>query len=426
MKPGRVMIYLTIFIVFAFFYYFFEIRSDREKQRLIEAEQQVFALNFDEVNEVEYLNKGIYFHFQKDDPYWRMVKPIYTPADDWVLEGLIREALGIKKERVFPGEIQDEAQYGLDNPEIVLTLIKNGSNVAANSGESSSDRPGDEASLVVGKVNPTGRFFYARLKNNPDLFTINSALGPALSKNLYDLRDKSLLLYPGENIDSLVLSAPGRETVELSKKSLRNWEVASPEKTAADNDVVQKFIFQGLKGRVTEFVPPETEKSSDAPGRKWLPDHWPRDDGGAPKDKYGFSRPAIHLKISSEGWPVSEISIGKMKESSDPAKKMFWAKSTERKDVMLIDQSLVDKLDLTLFDLKDRHMLHIDREEIASFEIISGRTDLKARYADDEWIIDSPAGSKTRQAEIIGFLMDMKDLRYIRVLESEPEKRFSS
>ena len=49
-----------------------------------------------------------------------------------------------------------------------------------------------------------------------------------MTKTLYDLRDKALVLCPGEKIDRLVITLADGSEIELAKKSLRHWDLVKP------------------------------------------------------------------------------------------------------------------------------------------------------------------------------------------------------
>ncbi|MFH1139916.1 MAG: DUF4340 domain-containing protein [Pseudomonadota bacterium] len=389
MKPKSLLIYLVAFALVGTFYYFYEVRYQGRQNELKEANAKVFNLEMDQVQGLELKNGSETLDLVRDKPdQWRLVRPAATPADRWEVEGLARQVLEGKKERVFADPVDNLADYGLKDPGISLTWKGEGNKPAA-------------PTLFVGDENPSGSSRYARLGDSKEVFTVGASLYYDLNKKLYDLREKALVLTPGEKIDGLVLYADGE--IELKKNGIRRWDITKPTPGRADDDELQKLVYQGLKGRVNEFVAAE-------PGRD-----------------LGFDPPRARIKVMSAGRVEAEILVGREETSvskEDVTKeevKGVWVRSTQRPELMLLPERAASILLAKYEDLKDRHVLDLDRRTLSSLEIRGGQVVLKAERKDNAWKVTSPPDAASRDGDLESFLLALEDLKYSRRLDADGE-----
>lgn len=390
MKPRQILIYLLIFIAVGLFYYVYEVRLGEKKAELEKSEAGIFSLKADEVTAIRLRNEKGEFYITKKGPHkWRLLKPIKTPADEWAVEGLIRGALQGEKDRVFSEPVKDLSAFGLDKPGVTLTLLSGEKQLAP--------------TLSLGGRNPAGFLYYARLGRSSRVFTVVAAVRQDLDKSLFDLRDKSLVLVPEDEIGGLRLS--GREEIELEKKGPGRWAVVKPEPGPADNDRVKTYLFRALKGRVQRFI-----------------------GLGANNRDYGFDQPRVRVQVLRDGQVAAEVVVGRAKmkpaakgSGKEPEAEGFWARSTERPEVLLITKETAEGLDKTYDDFKERHVLDLAGRDFYAVDIVSGKTRLQAKKVKTIWEVIEPRDSVSRDHHIMVLLMTLEDLRYVRSLGSAQE-----
>jgi len=381
MRPRQLLIYLVIFLAVGLFYYFFEIRPDKKEAQLKEARTKIYNLSADRITAIKYRNGGKEFRLVRSAPdEWRLVEPIQTPADRWEVEGMLDAVLKGEKDRVFDEPVENLAEFGLDRPEIALTLMS-GSEILA-------------PTLALGHKNPMGFLYYARLGEAGEVFTVVAPLRQELDKSLFDLRDKSVILFPGEKIDGLRII--GREEIELKKKGLRRWAVVKPEAGPADNDEVQKIVYRALKGRVRAF--------KEAAG-----------DG----EKYGFDQPKLKVEVLAEGKTAAELIVGRGRaalsgDQSEP--QGYWARSSERREIFIIGQEIIEALDRNFFEIKDRHVLDFERYNVGALEVGKGRDRFSAEKVQGIWEVKEPKDGVSDDRAVVSFLMALEDLKYVKNL----------
>ncbi|MDY6850458.1 MAG: DUF4340 domain-containing protein [Thermodesulfobacteriota bacterium] len=385
MKPRRILVYLLIFIAVGLFYYVYEVRLGEKQAGLEKSEAGIFDLKADEITAIRLRNeKGEFDIIKKGPDKWRLLKPIKTPADEWAVESLIRSALQGEKDRVFSEPVKDLSAFGLDKPGVSLTLLAGEKQLAP--------------TLFLGGSNPAGFLYYARLGRSSRVFTVVAAVRRDLDKPLFDLRDKSLVLVPEDKIDGLRIS--GREEVELKKTGPGRWAVVKPESGPADNGRVRTYLLRALKGRVQKFIQPGA------------------DDAG-----YGFDRPRVRVRVLRGGKVAAEVVVGRAEmkpvaegPGREPETKGFWARSTERPEVMLITKETAEGLDKTHYDFKERHVLDLEGRDFSAIEIVSGKKRLQAKKVKTIWEVIEPRDSVSRDRHIMILLMTLEDLRYVSSL----------
>ena len=282
MKAKNLIVYAIILAVLGGVYWVYDVRLAGDRQREATEKAKIFNLNFDQVTRVVSKVGDREFRIERDPgtDEWRMTEPVDTPADRWAVEGMVVGVLEAEKDRVLENSGSNLAEYGLDKPSAQLTL--------------SNEKGPLAPTLFLGGTNPMGFLSYARLGDEKDVFTVTAPVRQDLTHSLYDLRDKSLVLIPGEKVDRIRIE--GRGVLALERRGIRNWDVVDPDRVRADADVVQRILYAGLKSRAVAFVPP-----------------------GALTEDFGFEQPRMKITAVSKGRRV-ELTIGHQRQREEPEK----------------------------------------------------------------------------------------------------------
>lgn len=392
MKPRSILIYLAVLIAVGLAYYIIDVRIAARDNELKEAQSKIFDLKMDQVTALKIKTGGEEIHITRmGENAWKIISPVQTPGDEWTVEGLIRQAVEGLKERVFEEPVEDISQFGLDNPSISLTLLNGDQPLAP--------------TLSIGSANPMGQLHYARLGDSRDVFMIPAPLKTQLNQSLFGLRDKSLVLEPGEKIDGVELI--GEKNIKLKKKGIRSWDLIEPETGPADDDVVQKLVYRGLKGDVVKFIEPK--------------------DG---VDNYGLDQSSLRIRVHSGGDLKAEVVIGKKAEGSEieglnPGFEGYWVKSSERPEIMLVDAETIETLTVKAADLKDRRVLAMDARNLEKIEIDKGETHFLVKKINNIWDVLEPGEPISEDGDIERFIRGMGELKYERLAsQTESESGF--
>lgn len=392
MKPKSILVYLVVLAALGSFYYIYDVRMAAQKNELKKAEAKIYSLEVDQVTEFKSRVGDRELHAVREGKEdWKLVKPFETQADRWEVEGVIRSAVQGEKDRVFEDPIKDFTQFGLDKPEIELTLMDKGKSLAP--------------TLNIGAKNPIGFLSYARLGDSNEVFTITAPFRQDLSKTLYDLRDKSLVLASGEKINRIKVT--GANEYELVRKGLRRWDIISPEPGPADGDVVQKILYSALKSKIRQFI----DKDQVKPGDK--------------EDPFGFEKSKVKVQIFSEDRPEVKLVIGNQRdmpadaEEAKTAVEGVWARSSERSELLVIIPETAQLLSTKFEAVKDRHVLFFNRGLLTSLNVELKGRGMKVKKIKDIWDVLEPGEPVSQDRHIESFLHSIEDMKFVRVLDDK-------
>jgi len=94
--------------------------------------------------------------------------------------------------------------------------------------------------LLIGDDTPTGSAVYAKLNDDPRIFTIASYNKNSIDKSANDLRDKRLLTVNGDKITKLELVAK-KQDLEFGRNK-DQWQIVKPAPLRADGSKVEDLI----------------------------------------------------------------------------------------------------------------------------------------------------------------------------------------
>ena len=126
---------------------------------------------------------------------WRLLKPQVLDADVLVVEGILAQALPIRRRLVVPNPdkvpLEERLEsYGIEPPTQSLTL-KSGTKVET---------------VAFGMDNAFDKSLYAYLQATGEIVTVANTLRHQLGKSLFDLRKKQLVEFERSAVTSLVVT----------------------------------------------------------------------------------------------------------------------------------------------------------------------------------------------------------------------------
>jgi hypothetical protein len=383
------LIYLAVFVALAAAYWAFESRTPSGEPEVAD-ELTVWNVGFQDVAAAEYNNRDFEARIVKTDQgHWKLTRPVETPADRWEVESLIRRGLEAKKSRVL-GDVEDLGEFGLKEPRIALTLFGSGDGGGAE---------GPVApTLFVGGQNPTQDQYYARLDGTRQVFLLSGALEYDLNKTLYDLRDKSLALTPGETVDRVAIETDAGR-VALDRAGLRKWTLSEPLEAKADDDRATRLIYEGLKSRAEMFM--EIRPNMD------------------------LDDPRAEVRIESAGQVVEVLTVGgeaEVRTADGENVSGVWVKSSKRNRAGLARPVAMDLILVAADDLIDLDLVELDRAALDRLEIEAGRWSMTAEVGQGGWNLVQPGDLDLTDARIENFVKSVDDMAYDRRVAFDPDR----
>jgi Domain of unknown function (DUF4340) len=162
---------------------------------------------------------------EKAGETWQITAPKPYPADQNAVATLISTLSALNADRLVADKGGNSPQYGLQAPAVELDITDKG----------------HTTQLLLGDDTPAGSDAYAALAADPRVFTVASYNKSSLSKNLNDLRDKSLITLNADKVSRVELLKKGQD-IEFDRTK-DGWQIlkpkASPAETSAVNDLVR-------------------------------------------------------------------------------------------------------------------------------------------------------------------------------------------
>src|SRR4051812_34428752 len=126
---------------------------------------------------------------------WQITAPQQLAADQSAVSNVLSTLASLSSERVVEEKANSLDQFGLSSPTLEVDVA---------------GKNNDMHKLLVGDDTPTGSGAFAKLENDPRVFTIASYTKNSIDKGLNDLRDKRLLTIEPDKVSRLDVESIGR------------------------------------------------------------------------------------------------------------------------------------------------------------------------------------------------------------------------
>ncbi len=203
-----------------------------------------------------------------EEDQWRMLSPLSVRADTGTIQALIQQLNDAKTPQFIEDNPRDEAKWGLTKP---FATIEAGDGAQAGS------------TLHVGKP-VEGGLRAAQNSRSPVVFALPSSISNILARPLSDWRDRQLLRFSTQDVQSLQISARGQNTTlikngESWKREMRNAKSAAQTPVALNSQAALDVMI-GLQGfDAGDFInnPPSLQT-------------------------YGLDKPTVEIELKSSVW----------------------------------------------------------------------------------------------------------------------------
>ena len=190
-------------------------------------------------------------------------------------------------------------------------------------------------------------------------------------------------------VTSLSLKKPGGEMIHAEKTG-ENWALVSPLETAADEAAIGT-ILDALVGLETEDVVNENVT-----------------DFGS----FGLAEPKVSVSVVAEGAVKPfEMDLG----DSVPASFGLFARVPGKPRVFTVSSTLENTLVKSAFDLRDRSVLAVKKDDIQWLEAVDkGKVAFRlgrGGEGDDEWKVEKPTTTRAARWTVDSFLNLIENLR---------------
>ena len=300
---------------------------------------------------------GEVIDLKRQNGKWQLTAPKPLPADQDSVSSLVSSLSALNSLKLIDDKAADLKQYGLDAPALDIQIVK---------------KDGKTDELLVGDDTLTSSGAYAKLANDPRVFTIATYTKSGLDKKPDDLRDKRLLTFDQDKLTRVELQAKG-PSVEFGKNAQNEWQILKPRPLRADSSQVEALVSKLKDAKMDLTV------SEDESGKKFA----------------AAARVAVAGVTDAAGTQTLEVRKDKDKN--------YYARSSAVQGAYKIASDVGDGLDKGLDDFRNKKLFDFGFSDPGKIEL-QGATYTKSG---DKWM----SGAKTMDNASVQNLVDkLRDL----------------
>jgi len=239
---------------------------------------------------------------EQDASLWTLKKPVEANADSATLNSLLFDLTGARITEFVTTSIKNPELFGLDKPRKVLTVSRG------------NEKPW---TLELGNRSSDGKHFFARRTGDSTVFMIATDTTEKLFRSLHDLKNKQLLSFRKEEIETIRIEYPN-QTFELRRQN-KNWNLTQPETIQNVKEFIGNDILWSLNNLEYQSVvsPPLAPKES------------------------GLDQPSVAVTLTEKkGQKTSRVVVGrKVKNKAE-----YYARVDGSSDLYIIKSRFLDSL----------------------------------------------------------------------------------
>ena len=310
------------------------------------AEEKLYTFAPARVKSLEVKSKGDDTRIVRAGEKWRLTAPVEAEAERAAVNALVEAVAGLRRKAAIAAKPDAAAlaRYGLSNPRARVTLTL---------------EDGKSESLALGDENPfDGSAFVSTSGGAVDL--VSGDIKWSLEKSAFDLREKRLLPFEEDLLLRIEVHAP-RLSYALAREG-GHYRLVSPVTEAADEATVSS-VLSAIRGlRATSFLhPPEGDLA------------------------LGLDTPRFTVTLASTGVAPRTLRIGAPPPKASPGEQpdtkggtTLYARLEGSTEVATLPSGAASGLDLDLFALRDKKVLHFDRDKVAALRFTVNGTSFEA------------------------------------------------
>jgi hypothetical protein len=213
---------------------------------------KILSIPADGVQEVRLKNPQQTIDIKRENGKWMMTQPQVLPADNDTATTLVSALSSLNADTVVEDKATDLSPYGLKTPTVDVQV---------------KEKSGKTDDLLIGDDTLKGDASYAKLANDPRVFTIASYVKNNIDKSPNDLRDKRLMTFDSDKLTRVDLQPAGKPEVEFGKNS-DGWQILKPRPLRADGGTVDSLVSNLKDVRMDLSEEPDKAEKAFAAGAK--------------------------------------------------------------------------------------------------------------------------------------------------------------
>jgi hypothetical protein len=290
----------------------------------VEEREKVFAVEADQIEQMTVTAKGETTTLAKTDGVWKITAPVAADADSTEVSNLTTAIAALEINRVLDENASNLADFGLADPRIKIAF-----KAGSTSGE-----------VHFGETTPTQGDMYAVKPGESRVFLVAAYQDSSLAKNTFDLRDKRVLQFDRDKIDSLELTQPGAPAVQLARAG-NEWALTAPIAARGDYSAIESLVTRLSTASMTELVDPNSPES------------------------FGLETPSAVVTVGT-GSTRAALELGTEREGA------LFARDRARQMIFKVEPSLAADLKKTADELRDKELFEFRTFNLMRLQVTRG------------------------------------------------------
>ncbi len=305
----KTLFWIIVLITLSGAFYFSD-QKTQDARRSREASLRLFPFSVQDVREfwISHNRENLKLRVLKSQEGWQLIEPISVIGDTDTIEKLLRNVITARKDAVLFAQAEPAKlkELGLDAPEIEMGFRAKG----------------EETVIMFGASGPTQNVAYAMFKGNPNVFRIHSDVREEARKDIYALRDKTVLDIQPLKMRRFEAERKGHDRV-IIEHDKGKWNILEPARGRASMEKVVESLFEIKNARVKSFT---NDNLSDFAA-------------------YGLDSPRLKLKIFQEERNEPYLlSIG----GRDRENRGYFAVTNQSENVFTVEEDMVNAILLNM------------------------------------------------------------------------------
>lgn len=358
------LLLLGILIIVMVFYFTYK-KILPQKEKLKEEKEKIFSVEKEKINRIYIKTPDKEIELVKENENW-IIKEKGYECDKDEIETILNKIISLDIEKEL-GEISELSIYGLLEPKKLLEFKANGENYI----------------LYVGDDTPTGSSTYVTKDKKNILLVYKWDLNSIFEKNIFDLRDKRVIMADISSSDVSEIEARTEKINFLVKKSGDNWKIEEPLKDIADNTKIERIIDNLIDKKVKNFE--EEKKEEDC----------------------GLKEPKSYIRIKAKNKDYF-LFIGKVVDNS------YYAKSSLKPYIFTIEKGIIEDIPEKINELREKKIFKFDTGDFEELFIEKGKLKIEIKKEKGRYYL-----VKNKKMEIVKEKVEdyLDNLKYIEIEE---------
>lgn len=368
MKLTGLMISAVVLLALVGGLYWSNHHKPAEPASPVDTPPKILTLNQSDITKVDLKKKGgdEVVLAKNGAGKWEMTEPKKLALDQDAVSSMLSTLSSLSSDRLVESKAANLGQYGLADPTLKVDITK---------------KDGKTQELLIGDDTPTGSGAFAKLDNDPRVFTVATYNKTSIDKGPKDLRDKRLLTVDSDKVSRLELigQAKGKaQDIEFGRDK-ETWQILKPKPLRADGLQVEELMRKLKDAKMDTSVSDEDAKKAAS--------------------SFASGTPVATVKVTDSSG-TQELQVRKNKDD-------YYAKSTAVEGVYKVSSDLGSGLDKSLDDFRNKKLFDFGFSDPNKIEMHDGAKSYLFAKSGEDW---NSNGKKMDVTSIQSFLDKVRDL----------------